>query len=160
MFLCPGGEPSSAMSEIETKHTADEAANDRNDTARLYDLKTELSTLDDVHEVEILDDRRPARVRVVLDVANVTGGVEDLLDEYDAVIQPDGLMVRGDERLAFEVATPEGFKTAGQREVRPHGSSLVVTLTRESLDLSGFDEGTPIDEEARDGAILLTESEA
>jgi len=145
------------MSAIE--HDADEVASERHDTSRLSDLESELSALDDVSRVSIDDGRTPTRLWVRLAKANVTAPVEDLLDAYSARIEPDSLAVESDGTLSFEVSTPEGFRNADSREIRTHGTSIVVTLTREALDLSGFGEGVKVDESARDGAILLTRHE-
>jgi len=138
---------------------ADEAARERPDTARVYDLKSELSALDDVASVAVEADRTPTRLAVVLDVANVTEAVEDLLDRYRVRVESDSLAVTADGTLSFDVSAPEGFKSADSREIRTHGTSIVVTLTREALDLSGLGEGVKVNERARDGAILLTRHE-
>jgi hypothetical protein len=143
----------------QTTTAADEAARERPDTARVYDLKSELDACDDVARVSVDDTRTPTRLWVRLAVANVTAAVEDLLDTYHATVESDSLAVESDGTLSFEVSTPEGFKNADSREIRTHGTSVVVTLTRESLDLSGLDEGVKVDEQARDGAILLTRHE-
>lgn len=56
----------------------------------------------------------------------------------------------------FDGAGPgEGFRTAGERELRPYGSSTRFTFTRTSLDLSGFAEDEPVTVYAADGAVLL-----
>ena len=143
----------------ETITAADEAARERTDTARIYDLRGELSGLGEVREVEVHETEAPSlptRLRVVLDVANVTAQVSDLLAEYHASVVPESIEVAATSGLVFEVRTPERFKNADSMEIRTHGSSIVVTLTREALDLSAFDEGVKVDEQARDGAILLT----
>ena len=137
-------------------NAADEAARERPNADRIEDLAGELAALDDVSEVNRQGERTPERLAVVLDVANVTAPVEDLLDDYNAEVEPDSLAVTAEGTLSFDVTTPEGFKSAGQRPVRSHGTSLVVTLTREALDLSGFDEGDDMDLDARNGAILIT----
>jgi len=48
-----------------------------------------------------------------------------------------------------------GFREAGDRELRPYGSSTRFSFTRTSLDLSGFTETESVDVYARPGSILL-----
>lgn len=143
----------------ETMTVADEAATERTGTDRITDLRDELAALDDVADATVFEGESaslPDRLRVELDVANVTAPVEDLLDAYHASVVPGTVEVAAGGTLTFEVETPERFKSADSREIRTHGTSIVVTLTREALDLSGFDEGVKVNEQARDGAILLT----
>ena len=129
---------------------------DRVDDDRIYELKARLEDLADVAVVSNLDHRTPARLRVELEAANVTPPVEDLIEEYRADICPDSIAVSASNGLEFEVTTPEGFKPAGSRETREYGpSSVSITLTREALETSGFDESTPVNVYGRDGAILL-----
>jgi len=60
------------------------------------------------------------------------------------------------------VFTEDGgtFRPAGDRTLRPYGGSTRVSLTRASLDLSGFDEDESVSVYARGGAILLVSNEA
>lgn len=95
-------------------------------------------------------------VSVGLQTADVPRPIARVLDRYDVMLDPASVEVAPSGGLSFKLRTPELFRPAGQRPVRAHGSSLVVTLTREVLDLSTFDEGDTLDLSAREGAILLT----
>ncbi len=73
----------------------------------------------------------------------------------DLLANPDvadaAIRVEGDEAV---------FLDAGERELRPYGSSTRFTFTRTSLDLSGFDDTEPVTVYAREGAILLVSNRA
>lgn len=142
-----------------TTTAADRAASERPNLDRIETLTRELRELHDVAGVVYHGERTPARATVTLTAANVTTPVADLLNEYEANVENDSLTVTADGALSFDVTTPEGFKNADSMTIRTHGTSIVVTLTREALDLSGFGEGTKVNEQARDGAILLTSHE-
>lgn len=139
---------------------AEAEATEQNDETRYEELVGRLDPLGDVAEVEVREDRSPVRVAVVLDAANVTGPVSDLLDQFEATVVRSSIEVTADGALSFEATTPEGFKNAGTRDARRYGdSSVSFTFTRESLDLSGIDVGDTLDVSARNGAVLLTEHE-
>lgn len=55
----------------------------------------------------------------------------------------------------FEGESGVEFRRAGERTLRPYGSSTRFTFTRTSLELSGFSETESVTVYARDGAILL-----
>lgn len=70
----------------------------------------------------------------------------------------------GDPQVADASIRVEGdtsaFRRAGERELRPYGSSTRFTFTRTSLDLSGFTEDERVTVYARPGAILLVGDDA
>lgn len=72
------------------------------------------------------------------------------LREHDAV----------DECELVENDGGVSFRSAGERELRPYGSSTRFTFTRTSLELSGFTETETVRVYARDGAILLVSGES
>lgn len=143
---------------IETLAAESAADPDRTDPDRYQDLATGLGALDDVDVAEPEPDRRPPRVAVKLNTANVPGGVVDLLDHYGAVVVADSLEVTASGRLRFEVTTPALFRPAGARDARRYGEhSIAWTFTPQTLELSGFDEDSRLEARAREGAVLLTE---
>jgi len=144
--------------ERETMNAVAEGEPDPTTADRYESLAAALRDTSHVAGVTVHESRSPPRVEVELTTGVVPPSVEDLLGRFGAVVHPES-MAAGNGRLSFEVSTPERFKTAANHAVRPHGTSLVVTLTRESLDLSGFEEGTELDQRAREGAVLLTPRE-
>lgn len=138
-------------------HTLAHAERAQRDDSRYADLAEALRDLDDVDAVAVEHERLPPRLLVTLATANVTPAVEDRLSDFAAVVEPGSVEVTGTGTLRFAVTTPEGFKPAGTRDARRYGeSSVSLTFTRESLELSGFEVGDSLDVKARAGAILLT----
>lgn len=136
---------------------AEDRANKQSAADRHDELAERLEPLETVRQVSVHDERTPTRVRLVLDVANMPNAVSDLLERFGAQIVPESVEVQSDGVLAFDLTTPEGFLPAGVRDARAYGeSSVSITFTRESLDLSGFDVGDSLEVRAREGAVLLT----
>lgn len=142
------------MSTIETDATA--ILNDDASTDRITDLREDLDAIDAVQSTDLHEDRAPPVLSVTLSVANIPSAVDDLLDAYGATIE--GAEVTPSNGLRLDLRTPERFLPAGVRDMREYGpSSVSITLTSESLELSGFDADTTVDVRAREGGILLTQ---
>lgn len=140
----------STASTITTRPTATDHR------ALCRDLVDEIdaSSIDGVRDAAVSTAKYPERVEIELDVASIPEYVRGWLDARNARITD--AVVRADGGLTIEVLPRESLKPAGQRNVRTHGNSVVVTLTREALDLSGFDEGDKVDINAREGEVRFT----
>lgn len=80
-------------------------------------------------------------------------GVKDILRQHDATIeQVEG----GTTGVLLTLRPTQPWKPAGQRTVRAHGGSIVVTLSREALEASHLDEDAEVDLEAREGQVRIT----
>lgn len=115
----------------------------------------EFSEQRDVAAVEIDEARTPPRIGVTLDGMNTTPGVRDLLEKHNADVEyVDG----GGDGLYLEFTALAPFRPCGSNAMRIHGQgSHVLTFTRESIELSGFDTGDDLQLYARPGEIRLTE---
>lgn len=125
------------------------------DEAAQY-LRGDLEGHPTVEQTHVEDDRRPHRVVVHLppEARDVPAGVEDIIEQHQATIE--GVRHGEDGHWSIVLAPHVDWKPAGQRTVRAHGGSIVVTLTREALEASGLAEDTEVDLEARDGQVRFT----
>lgn len=123
------------------------------------DLRDDLEAHPTVTGTSIDTDRRPHRVRMRLaaEAAEVPEGVQDILEQHAATIEQVEAL---DGNPLFHLRPAEAWKPAGQRTIRAHGGSIVVTLTREALELSGLAEDDVVDLEARQEQVRIARREA
>jgi len=120
-------------------------------------LEGDLAQHEQVDSIETLRDRRPHRLKVGFDQAEKSGipeGVQDLLAQHQATIEDVGGV--GTARWHVLVRPAQPWRRAGQRTIRAHGSSIVCTLTRQALEVSGLGEDTDVNVEAREDEVRIT----
>lgn len=105
-----------------------------------------------VKDTAVLGERYPPRAVLKISRDAIPAGVHDLIDHYDAQIVDVEAEAHG---LTLVVTVPEAWKDAGNRTVREHGNSLVLTLSREALDASGIGL-EKVDLHARHGEVHIT----
>lgn len=119
-------------------------------------LAQDLAALEDVADTCIDTERRPHRVvaRLASHQERLPEGVRDILSITGSRLEDVENLSGGQPVLHIEPAQP--WRPAGQRTVRAHGGSIVVTLTREALEASGLAEDDEVDLEARSGQVRIT----
>lgn len=108
-----------------------------------------------VETVTVNATRAPPRLELALATGSITPGLSDLLAQHHASVEYADCDV-ADGGLYIEAAVEVPPRDAGLMSLRKHGpSSIVITLTREALELSGFAEGDKVSLTARDDEIRL-----
>lgn len=116
-------------------------------------LERDLAEHPAVTESHVNSNRRPHRVVVDLEAIPIPEGVQDILGQHEASIeQVEG----GKSGLLLTLTPTERWMPAGQRKVRAHGGSIVVTLSREAIEASGLGEDAEVDLEAREDQVRIT----
>lgn len=117
------------------------------------DLEQDLADHPAVSDSHVNTSRRPHRVVADVDALPLPEGVRDILEQHQAGIeQVEG----GNGGLILTLKPTQPWRPAGQRTVRAHGGSIVVTLSREALEASGLDEDAEVDLEAREDQVRIT----
>ena len=115
-------------------------------------LEQDLAEHASVQDSHVNTNRRPHRVVADVEALPLPGGVQDILEQHGAEIeQVEG----GNGGLLLTIRPTAPWRPAGQRTVRAHGGSIVVTLSREALEASGLAEDTEVDLAARDGQVRI-----
>ena len=131
-------------------------------SATTHDEQAEVLEQDLAEHPAVLDSdkdtsRRPHRVIVDVDALPIPAGVQDILEQHQASIeQVEG----GNGGILLTLRPTQPWKPAGQRQVRSHGSSIVLTFTREALDVCELQDGDEVNLEARDGQLRITRRES
>lgn len=120
-------------------------------------LLRDLEGHDAVRDTDLDTDRRPHQLAVYITDGCIPDGVRDILDAHQAKVED---VKAASDLLTLKVIPGRMWKPAGQRVVRSHGGSMVCTLTREALDVSGLGEDDAVDLEARDGQVRISRREA
>ena len=115
-------------------------------------LEQDLADHPAVQDSHVNTSRRPHRVMADVEALPLPEGVRDILRQHEASIeQVEG----GSGGLLLTLRPTQPWKPAGQRTVRAHGGSIVVTLSREALEASGLTEDAEVDLAARDGQVRI-----
>jgi antitoxin component of MazEF toxin-antitoxin module len=116
-------------------------------------LASALAENEQVTSVTVQEGRYPHRVRAYCKHAPpLPDGLVDLTGDA-ASIEAIRTQDLGAEITLVPLPT---YKPAGQRTVREHGASVVVTLTRQSLQVSGLTPDEEVDVEAREGEVRIS----
>lgn len=124
--------------------------------AEAESLEQDLASHPAVADSHVNTNRRPHRVVADVEAIPIPAGVQDILEQHGASIeQVEG----GNSGLLLTIKPTQPWKAAGQRTVRAHGGSIVVTLSREALEASELREDDEVDLDARSGQVRITRRE-
>lgn len=97
--------------------------------------------------------RSPPRLVVTLTEPTITPGIRDLLDRFDASIAD--ARVGQNSVLVLELYVSENLTETGEMKIRTQGTSIVTTLTPDTLERSGFRKEMQATQYSRPGIVVL-----
>lgn len=127
---------------------------------QLRDMQRHLAAHPDVDMAEIDTSRFPERLCVTIKSPDIPDGVHDVLEEYEGTITNAAASTASDgvvPWLIIELTAEVPFRDAGTRDISTWGkTSPAITIPREAMDVSGFEVGTKLELDGRDGELRLT----
>ena len=122
------------------------------------ELLTDLEGLGDrfVRSAEMRNHRTPPRVAVSLKSGQIADPVQDVIDAHGADIRNPRA---NGGRIEFDLVPETRWRNVGNSPIRPHGTSMVVNVTNDPMQLSQLNERDEVVRYARPGEILLRSRE-